>query len=37
VQELVGDMGVFVQGGIEEALVGGDDDYYGKGDYRAEE
>jgi hypothetical protein len=36
-QELLGELGVFGQGGIEEALVGGEDDDKGEGDYRPEE
>ena len=36
-QELLGELGVFVEGLIEEALVGGEDDDEGEGDYRAEE
>jgi hypothetical protein len=30
-QELRGELGVFVEGGIEEALVGGEDDDQGEG------
>jgi hypothetical protein len=30
-QELLGELGVFVQGGVEEALVGGEDDDQGEG------
>jgi hypothetical protein len=37
VQELLGLFGVFVEGGIEEAFVGGEDDDQGEGDYGAEE
>jgi len=36
-EELFGEFGVFVQGGIEEALVGGEDDDECELDYRAEE
>jgi hypothetical protein len=40
VQELLGELGVFVQGGVEEALVGGEDSgksrpvYVGGADFR---
>lgn len=36
-QELLGEFGIFVQRGIEETLVGGEDDDEGEGDYRAEQ
>ena len=36
-QELFGGFGAFVQGGVEEALVGREDDDESEGDYGAEE